>query len=70
MACHITDADTSSVMSASNELLSAKSASENIITSGVSPLLTKDNNVSFMLMYFILQRYFVESIDRTGITGE
>ncbi len=23
-----------------------------------------------MLMYFILQRYFVESIDRTGITGE
>ncbi|MCI8770920.1 MAG: carbohydrate ABC transporter permease [Lachnospiraceae bacterium] len=23
-----------------------------------------------MLMYFVLQRYFVESIDRTGITGE
>ena len=23
-----------------------------------------------LLMYFILQRYFVESIDRTGITGE
>ena len=23
-----------------------------------------------MIMYFILQRYFVESIDRTGITGE
>ena len=23
-----------------------------------------------LLMYFVLQRYFVESIDRTGITGE
>jgi len=23
-----------------------------------------------LIMYFILQRYFVESIDRTGITGE
>ena len=23
-----------------------------------------------LVMYFILQRYFVESIDRTGITGE
>lgn len=23
-----------------------------------------------LIMYFVLQRYFVESIDRTGITGE
>ncbi len=23
-----------------------------------------------LLMYFVLQRYFVESIDKTGITGE
>lgn len=23
-----------------------------------------------LIMYFFLQRYFVESIDRTGITGE
>ena len=23
-----------------------------------------------LLMYFVLQRYFVESIDRAGITGE
>ena len=23
-----------------------------------------------LLMYFVLQRYFVESIDRVGITGE
>lgn len=44
--------------------------------------LTADNNESIrmaatmlsiapvLLMYFIMQRYFVESIDRTGITGE
>lgn len=44
--------------------------------------LTTDNNESIrmaatmlsiapvLLMYFIMQRYFVESIDRTGITGE
>jgi len=23
-----------------------------------------------MILYFVLQRHFVESIDRTGITGE
>lgn len=43
----------------------ATSLNESISMSG-----TMLSVLPLLLMYFILQRYFVESIDRTGITGE
>lgn len=53
------------------------SAYANTATSGANTLNEAINMAGttlsilpLLLMYFILQRYFVESIDRTGITGE
>ena len=43
----------------------AASINESINMSG-----TMLSILPLLLMYFVLQRYFVESIDRTGITGE
>ncbi len=43
----------------------ATSINESINMSG-----TMLSILPLMIMYFVLQRYFVESIDRTGITGE
>jgi multiple sugar transport system permease protein len=40
------------------------------ISEAINMAATLLSVLPLMIMYFILQRYFVESIDRTGITGE
>jgi multiple sugar transport system permease protein len=50
---------------ASTSSSSATSLNESINMAG-----TLLSILPLLLMYFVLQRYFVESIDRTGITGE
>jgi multiple sugar transport system permease protein len=40
------------------------------INESISMAGTMLSILPLLLMYFVLQRYFVESIDRTGITGE
>lgn len=41
-----------------------------ILYSGIKMACTLISIIPLLIIYFILQRYFVESIDRSGITGE
>lgn len=40
------------------------------LNEGIKMAATMLSILPLLIMYFILQRYFIESIDRTGITGE
>ena len=42
----------------------------NKINEGIKMAGTMISMLPLLLVYFFLQRYFVESIDRSGITGE
>ena len=44
--------------------------SPNKINEGIKMAGTMLSVLPLLIVYFFLQRYFVESVDRTGITGE
>ena len=53
-----------------NQYASTATSAVTSINESINMAGTMLSILPLLLMYFVLQRYFVESIDRTGITGE
>lgn len=53
-----------------NEYATTSGSQATSLNESISMAGTMLSILPLLLMYFVLQRYFVESIDRTGITGE